>query len=60
MPIVKRHKHRRTNKPLTALKTNDKGKAYCKIIGATIVNGREYNLHATKGYRSGRLVSPER
>lgn len=57
---VKRHKHRRLSKleltlnPMIKLVSGRKGKAYRHVIGAKIDNDREYTLHATKGYRSGR------
>lgn len=57
---VKRHKHRRLSKleltlsPMMKLTSGGKGKAYRHIIGAKIEDEREYSLHATKGYRSGR------
>lgn len=47
-----RHKHKRTDKPLTRLQVTKKGTIKRKIIGVAKDNGREYTLHATKGYRS--------
>lgn len=55
---VKRHKHRQLSRlelklsPMTKLATGGKGKPHRRIIGAAIRDGREYLLHATKGYRS--------
>lgn len=47
-----RHKHKRTDKTLTKIETTRKGTINRKIIGKVNHNGREYTLHATKGYRS--------
>lgn len=58
MRSIKRHKHRRLSRlelklsPMAKLATGDKGKPHRKIVGAKIKDGREYLLHATKGYRS--------
>lgn len=49
---MKRHKHKRTDIPLTKLATGKKGKPFSRVIGAVVHNEREYTLHATKGYRS--------
>ncbi len=62
---VKRHKHRRLSRlelmlnPMTRLATSGKGKPHRKIIGAAIRDGREYLLHATKGYRSSGGITEE-
>lgn len=54
---VKRHKHRRLSRlelklsPMTKLAAGSKGKPHRRIIAAAIRDGREYLLHATKGYR---------
>lgn len=58
---MKRHQHDRPTKPLTKRAGLSKGKAYRRIIGKLVVDGihgREYFLHATKGYRSYRLGGP--
>ncbi len=51
---MKRHKHQRTETPLKAVKVTRKGTFDRLIIGKLVENGREYVLHATKGYRSTR------
>lgn len=60
MPTPSRHPHRRlstitlTLHPMTRLATQAKGKSFRKVIAGTVRDGREYYLHATKGYRSVR------
>lgn len=54
MPTVKRHKHKRTDKALHRLKTGAPKAINRKVIYAGVDEGREYRLHATKGYRSDR------
>ena len=47
-----RHKHKRTTKALNKITVTKKGSPDRRIIGKLVDNGREYTLHATKGYRS--------
>ena len=49
-----RHQHKRTALQLKAVKPPSKGRIAHRIIGKLIDKGREYTLHATKGYRSTR------
>lgn len=49
---MKRHKHKRTPFPLVQEATSSKGEANRKIIRSRKEKGRDYFLHATKGYRS--------
>lgn len=56
-----RHKHKRTHHPFDYYKPLRKGQPYRRIIASAVIeyyNGkppREFSLHATKGYRSGRV-----
>lgn len=47
-----RHKHKRTDQAMTRRKALQKGKPQRRVIGEVTDQGREYTLHATKGYRS--------
>ncbi len=49
-----RHQHRRTGKPLRRVATLSKGRIARRIIGKLVDGGKEYTLHATKGYRCTR------
>ncbi len=49
-----RHQHKRTDKRLIAVATLNKGKIARRIIGKLVDGGKEYTLHATKGYRCTR------
>ena len=49
-----RHKRRRSPVPLRAIKPPSKGKFGHRLVAKVVHEGREYFLHATKGYRSGR------
>lgn len=51
---MKRHQHRRPPVPLKAVSPQSKGLPSRKIIGKVVHEGREYLLHATKGYRATR------
>jgi hypothetical protein len=51
-----RHQHKRPHGALVRSKPASKGKAYRRIIGKLVTPGREYFLHATKGYRSFRAA----
>ncbi len=49
-----RHQHKRTSKRLVAVSTLSKGKIARRVIAKLIDAGKEYTLHATKGYRCTR------
>jgi hypothetical protein len=49
-----RHQHKRTEKLLKAVATTRKGTINRRIIMVLVDNGKEYKLHATKGYRCTR------
>lgn len=49
-----RHQHKRPPMPLRSIKPPSKGKIAHRIIAKIVHLGREYTLHATKGYRSTR------
>ena len=49
-----RHKHKRTSSKMVQVPTTKKGTIRRKIIARLVEGGREYTLHATKGYRSAR------
>lgn len=51
---ARRNQHKRTDKQLNAVFTTRKGTINRKIIGKVVDKGRDYLLHATKGYRSTR------
>jgi len=50
--IEMRQKHKRTDKAMERRKALRKGTPNRKVIGKVVDGGREYTLHATKGYRS--------
>jgi hypothetical protein len=54
MSKPQRQQHKRIEKLLDAVPTTRKGTINRKIIGKLVDKGRDYLLHATKGYRSTR------
>jgi hypothetical protein len=52
---MNRHQHKRTDKQLRRVATLSKGKIARRIIAKLVDGGKEYTLHATKGYRATRV-----